>query len=300
MDKVREAIARHGNVWTPQTNTDMNELYEPLHVQQAHKFVDTVKVEKGVKYGDHERHRLDIYTPVRADATDPLPVVVFFHGGAFIIGDNDITPSMHGNIANFCASNGCIGVLGTYRLLPEARYPSGGQDCAQALRWVQDHISEYGGSPQRITAVGQSAGGAHMASALYGGHLAAAGVKLSGLVLLSPPLWYDLSQARRRENMVLYHGTDSDEEILSKAGAAVFSRSEGIEEPRLLQMVGELDSNEIVDGNLAFVDAYRKKHKRLPLFEVMKGHNHISNILEIGLPSDTVGPRILAFAKEQY
>lgn len=81
MDKIKEAIARHGNVWTLQTNSDMNELYEPLHAQQAERFLPIVRVEKGLKYGAHERHRLDIYRPASPISSAKLPIVVFFHGG---------------------------------------------------------------------------------------------------------------------------------------------------------------------------------------------------------------------------
>jgi acetyl esterase/lipase len=197
---------------------------------------------------------------------------------------------------NFFASNGCVCVLATYRLLPEACYPSGGKDVAQALRWVQQNAAQYGGDPTKITAVGQSAGGAHLASAIWDGFLEEADVSLRGAVLLSPPLWYDLKQERRRKNMFLYYGTEKEEDVLAKAGVSIFQRSTISKEPNLLQMVAQLDSDEIVDGNLAFIDAYRKKHRRMPLFEVMEGHNHISNTLEIGLPGDKVGKRILAFA----
>lgn len=296
MEKIQEAIARHGNVWTLKTNSEMNELFEPLHAERAHDFLQTVKVQKGIKYGDHERHRIDIYSPAVLVENEQLPVIVFFHGGGFTSGDTDITPSMHGNIGNYFASNNCLCVLATYRLLPEARYPSGGRDTAQALRWVQDHATEYRGDSAKITAVGQSAGGAHLASAAWEGFLADAGVVLDGLVLLSPPLWYDLRQERRRQNMALYHGSENDEDILEKAGASVFQKSTITNEPRLLLMVAEFDSNEIVNGNLKFVGAYREKFSKMPVFEVMPGHNHISYTLAMGLPSDAVGKRILAFA----
>lgn len=199
-----------------------------------------------------------------------------------------------------------MGILATYRLLPEARYPSGGKDVALALRWVQDHVGEYGGDATRVTAVGQSAGGAHLASAIWDGHLREAGVQpkqLAGIVLMSPPLSYDLSIPRRRANMLQYHDTDSAAHVLDCTGVAIFSRAAAAnadsspDQPRLLLMVAELDSDEIVRANLAFVDAYRAKYHRMPLFEVMAGHNHISNTLAIGLPGDTVGQRILEFAK---
>lgn len=81
MERIREAIAKHGNVWTIATNTEMSELYEELHAQRAQQFTETVNVQKGLKYGDHERQRLDVYTPVSPATQTPLPVVVFFHGG---------------------------------------------------------------------------------------------------------------------------------------------------------------------------------------------------------------------------
>lgn len=81
MDEIREAIARHGNVWTVQTNSDMTELYEPLHAQQAQRSRGQIKIEKGLKYGDHERHRIDVYRPTDAASGASIPVVVFFHGG---------------------------------------------------------------------------------------------------------------------------------------------------------------------------------------------------------------------------
>lgn len=201
---------------------------------------------------------------------------------------------------NYFASNGCVCFLGTYRLLPEARYPSGGEDTTAALKWVQDNASRYGGDSSRITAVGQSAGGAHLANAAFSGITRAAGVHLKALVLLSPPMSYDLRQERRRKNMFLYHDTQAEAEVMARTAVSVFrdAKDEDLQGLNLLLMVAELDSNEIVDGNLAFVDEHRKRFRRLPLFEVMRGHNHISNTLEIGLPESLVGKRILEFATE--
>lgn len=86
MEEIRKAIAGHGNVWSLKTNNDMNALYEPLHANQKEQFVGKVNVEKGIKYGDHPRHRLDVYTPVSGveSMSTALPVVVFFHGGTSI------------------------------------------------------------------------------------------------------------------------------------------------------------------------------------------------------------------------
>jgi acetyl esterase/lipase len=110
MDRIGETIRKHGNVWTLQTNNDMQELFEPLHAARAESFQDLVVCEKRIKYGASDRHRLDvretillfavsiltltsqIYYPASKEAASSLLVVVFFHGGGFVSGDNDITP----------------------------------------------------------------------------------------------------------------------------------------------------------------------------------------------------------------
>lgn len=127
---------------------------------------------------------------------------------------------------------------------------------------------------------------------------------LRGMVLLSPPLSYDLRQERRKKNMLLYYGAASEAEVMSRTAVSLFrdASSEDLEAvvrgSKLLLMVAEMDPNEIVDGNLEFVQAYRTRFRRLPRFEVMMGHNHISNTLGIGLPDDVVGKRILEFIRE--
>jgi acetyl esterase len=244
-----------------------------------------------------------------------LPVVVFFHGGGFIAGDNDITASMHGHIGsflsrinistaltmtgNYFASNECICALATYRLIPEAIYPSGAEDVSLALKWVKENMKGYGGNPENITAIGQSAGGAHLASAFFTGKLKEVDVTLHGAILMSAPFWYDLRQERRRANMISYHRTNSEEEILTKAGYAVFRTMNAENLPRkTLLTMGEFDPNEIVDGNLMFVEEYRKKYAKLPLLEVIRGHNHISYLYALGLEDDKLGRRILDFIAE--
>ena len=60
MDRIVEAIAKHGNIWTLQTNNDMQELYEPLHAARSSSFEGSVTSVKGLRYGPSERHRLDV------------------------------------------------------------------------------------------------------------------------------------------------------------------------------------------------------------------------------------------------
>lgn len=199
---------------------------------------------------------------------------------------------------SYFASNGYVCILATYRLLPEARYPDGADDVAACLAWVAAHVGNYNGQPESIHVIGQSAGGAHLAMALFSGRLDA----LSGLhsiIMQSVPFSYDLTQERRRKNMFAYYDTESVDEVLNKTAVSLFASGTlkandfGQCKPELHVMIGQYDSNEIVDANIRFVEAYRKKAGKMPLFEVMGGHNHISYALAIGLEGDSTGPRLL-------
>jgi acetyl esterase/lipase len=61
-----------------------------------------------------------------------------------------------------------VGVTITYRLAPEHPWPAGAQDVGQAVAWVTEHISGYGGDRARMVVAGHSAGAAHVAGYLAG------------------------------------------------------------------------------------------------------------------------------------
>lgn len=77
MADIEAAIAKHGNVWTLQTNTDMEDLYEPLHAHRIASFNDSVKVEKSLKYGPSDRHRIDVCTLADLSPPNPSLFIIF-------------------------------------------------------------------------------------------------------------------------------------------------------------------------------------------------------------------------------
>ena len=113
-------------------------------------------------WGDgNYRHKLDILT-YRPLPPEGAPVLVYIHGGAWIMGDKrqQGIPMIHE-----LARRGWVCVAINYRLSPRAVWPAHIVDCKRAVAWVRQHIAEYGGDPGFIAVSGGSAGG-HLSSLL--------------------------------------------------------------------------------------------------------------------------------------
>lgn len=97
--------------------------------------------------------KVRIYSP---DGEGPFPIMVFFHGGGWVVGDLDVIDSPLRALTN-AASMMIVSV--DYRLAPEYKFPTAVNDCYMATKWVYDHASELGGDVGRIAVGGESAGG---------------------------------------------------------------------------------------------------------------------------------------------
>lgn len=86
----------------------------------------------------------------------PQPVMVWFHGGGFVIGSIDTADGM---CRALCRRSGVAIVSVGYRLAPEDPFPAGRDDCIAAFDWVRQHAGELGFDVDRIAVGGDSAGG---------------------------------------------------------------------------------------------------------------------------------------------
>ena len=103
-----------------------------------------------------------IYTPAHAAADRALPVVLYIHGGGWVIADLDVYDASPRAIAN---QVGAVVVSTHYRQAPEHQFPAAHEDTFAAYRWVIEHAREIGGDPARVGILGESAGG-NMAAAV--------------------------------------------------------------------------------------------------------------------------------------
>ncbi|MGH9133486.1 MAG: alpha/beta hydrolase [Ilumatobacteraceae bacterium] len=93
---------------------------------------------------------------VTPDGEGPFPVLVWIHGGGWVIGSAIESQATARDLA---AGAGCVVVSLDYRLAPEHKAPAALDDCLAATRWVLDHAGELGGDPGRVAIGGDSAGG---------------------------------------------------------------------------------------------------------------------------------------------
>lgn len=167
-------------------------VYWRLRLARNRVVVDApVSVRKNIPYHGRLRksHKLDIYQP--AGKTN-LPVVVFMHGGGWVMGDK----FERRDFARELAAQGFMVVLPNHRLSPEFRFPAGAVDGLRAMEWVKNNIANYGGDPENIILGGDSSG-AHIAAVMA---CAAASKKLQNA-------WgVDFPVTARAKKTVLYYG----------------------------------------------------------------------------------------------
>ena len=151
MAGIYKRLREFGDAFTPEIIGENLKLFAPLHEKEP--FAD-VEVIRDLRYGDDERHRLNVFQ-AKGAAKASRPVLVFIHGGGFIGGDKSM-PGMpfYDNVGVWGARHGLVGVNITHRLAPKHPWPAGSEDVAGALQWIRKNTCAHGGDPRQIFLMG--------------------------------------------------------------------------------------------------------------------------------------------------
>lgn len=157
MHSVLDRVARSGKLplhaLTPQQARQAYEVganvleAAPVRVPRIENFTINTR--------DGHALRLRLYAPVSI-SNDLAPVLVFFHGGGFVVGSLGTHDGMCRSLSHLAH---CAVLAVDYRLAPEHRFPVAFEDAWDALRWVQRWGAERGLDGRRIAVGGDSAGG---------------------------------------------------------------------------------------------------------------------------------------------
>ncbi|MEX2500985.1 MAG: alpha/beta hydrolase [Trueperaceae bacterium] len=137
-----------------------------------------------------------LYRPAGASGT--LPLVVYLHGGGFVLGDLDTHDAA---VRRGCTGTGVAWLSVAYRLAPEHRYPAAVDDAEAVVRWAASHAADLNADGERLIVAGDSAG-ATLATVVARRLRDAGGPDLAGQLLFYPAT--DLRPERESASMAAY------------------------------------------------------------------------------------------------
>ena len=281
---IAAKLAAIGRVIEPENTA---KLYVALQEPTPYNFV---KITRDVKYGPHARNVLDVF--VDDSPFTGRPVLMFVHGGGFVRGVKSAPNSPFGdNVMVFAARNGMVGVNVEYRLAPESPWPAGPEDLGAAVRYVADHVAQFGGDPNKIYLMGQSAGAVHVAT--YVAHPEFHGPKglgLAGAIFASGI--YDLGKIDSNEGERAYYGTDPKLYAERSAFAGLVKST-----LPMMAVAVELNPQMFNDQFAQLKDAVCKTERGCIRTVMVPKHNHTSVINAINTPDTSLTSQILEFVR---
>ncbi|MGY1835763.1 alpha/beta hydrolase fold domain-containing protein [Blastococcus sp. SYSU DS0510] len=170
--------------------------------------------------------RMRVYKPVRA-TEGPLPVIMWIHGGGWVLFDID---TYDASCRGICNKTGAMVVSPDYRRAPEAVFPASHDDVLAAYRWTVAHAAELGGDPSRIGIGGESVGGTMAAATVL--QLAQAGEQVPAAAVCVYPLTTGEQLGESMEDAA--DGRPLNRALLSWMAMHAFEgRPEGARDPRV-------------------------------------------------------------------
>ncbi|HEX8983665.1 MAG TPA: alpha/beta hydrolase [Ktedonobacterales bacterium] len=143
----------------PPRHTQTPEAVRAAMLEESAAQADSLKRETVASIERHEVSGpvgpvpVHVYIP---EGQGPFPVVVYLHGGGWVLSDPQLVDSLSRSIAH---GAGCVVVAVEYHLAPEHRFPVAVEDCYNATQWAAVHAETFSGDPARLAVAGDSAGG---------------------------------------------------------------------------------------------------------------------------------------------
>lgn len=226
--------------------TELRSSYRAM-IPSAGRGDDVAAIRDFAVPATHPRREIPVRAYVPRAAAEPLPMVLFAHGGCFVSGDFDTHDVLVRALANRARA---VVVAVDYRLAPEHPFPAGLEDVYEATKWAVEHASEIGGDARRVGIAGDSAGG-NLATATAMLARDRGGPELVAQLLMYPMItgamdtasWRQLGETQFPTRTVVTHSmaayARSEADARSPLVEPLLARHEALP-PALLQ-VGELD-----------------------------------------------------------
>ena len=166
-----------------------------------------------------------VYTPQGA-GQQPLPVIVYIHGGGWVIADLD---TYEASAVALAKKTGAVVASVEYRHAPEHRFPAAHEDTFAAYRWVLENAASFGGDPKRVAVAGESAGGNMALNVAIRARDAGVQAPLH-MLLVYPVAGTDLTTPSYRENE---HAIPLSKRAIEWFVQNTISKPEDLQDPRL-------------------------------------------------------------------
>jgi acetyl esterase len=255
-----------------------------------------VKVTRDLAYGKHAAQKLDIYQP---DGASNLPIMVYVFGGAYSMPGRNLNDHLHANVLQYFAHNGFVGVNADYRLAPEFKWPSGGEDVASIVQWIKQNAAKFGGDPQRIYLFGHSSGASHVGLYAFDRRVQPSdGPGIAGVILLGGryAVYADPDDPTLRGGITDYFGNDPAQ----MQSRSVTSHVGESNVPAMIVMAEFEKLNLAATSGELFTALCKRDGGRCPRFVQLKYHNHLSEAFHFNSGDDYLGKEIIEWVNEGF
>jgi len=282
--QIAEGIRKLGKQFSTDLIRETMAMYDGI--QRSFDMYD-IDVIRDIPYGPEERQRLNVHVPKQGFEKKTAGVVMFVHGGGFLLGNRE----SRRHIPDYFAARGYVGVNLTHRLAPAYQWPAGGLDIGAAVAWAHTNIATYGGDPGRIYLMGESAGAFHVATYVFRPNLLPPDTPgVAGAVMVSGPFLVDSANASEGETA--YFGDDR-----SRWDEVAFPGNITRTDIPVLFTVAEFDPPHFDKSIALMIHELTLKHDVMLRFRQLMGHNHISGSMSIGTADTMLSDEILDFIR---